>query len=70
VRCLICVSFYRVPTMRKIKRKFTDELKITMHVSEMIVTSGEPNACIHTHTYSFIDSSSAQVGLNVEFVMK
>jgi hypothetical protein len=34
----------------------------------MIVTSGKPNVFIHT--YSFKDPSSAQAGLNVEFVMK
>jgi hypothetical protein len=64
VRCLVRVSFFRVRTMRKRKRKFTDELK-TMHVSEMTVTSGKPNACLRTYIYI----SPAQ-GLNVEFVMK
>ena len=27
MRCLVRVSYYPVPTMRKRKRKFTDELK-------------------------------------------
>jgi len=28
------------------------------------------HTCIYTYTHSFTDPSSAQVGLNVEFIMK
>ena len=41
---------------------------------DMVMTQSHTHTHTHTHThiyiYSFVDPSSAQVGLNVEFIMK
>jgi len=41
--CLIHVPFYRLPGMRKITRKFKEEIISKYSVSEIVAT--KPNAC-------------------------
>jgi len=45
-----------------------DSTEEDIHISH--TTNLSTHTCIHTYTYAFKDPSSAQVGLNVEIVLK